>query len=287
MKLDVFFLPSALIHVPATAHDVYIVIDLIRATTCMTVICERGARRIFAAGSVGQAREGKRLYPGRLLCGEHHGKVLPGFDYGNSPVQFSQAELGERELIMTTTNGTRAFHACPPASVRLAGCFFNAMAVASTALAIARERQLDLHIVCAGEEDIFGLDDAVCAGYLAQEFQRQAGQGGYPIQMHESALGAITFYETYQPPKLSEHSHAIREIIASGLVDDPPFCMQIDGSESVAMVVGQEEETGLLIIEKASERNRGFKGEDRASFFVTRPRRVGGEEEVAFGVPSV
>jgi 2-phosphosulfolactate phosphatase len=251
LKLNVFFLPSTLIQTPETAYDVYIVIDLIRATTCMSVICDRDARRIYAAGSVEQAREAKRLYPERLLCGERHSKPLPGFDYGNSPVQFSQAPLRDCELIMTTTNGTRAFHACPPESVRLAGCFYNAKAVVSRALAIARTRQLDLHLVCAGEENLFGLDDAVCAGYLALELQRQARQNGEALEADESALAAITLYETYQPPRLIEYSDAARTILANGLPADPPFCMQIDGSQSVAMVVAQEEDTGLLVLERA------------------------------------
>jgi 2-phosphosulfolactate phosphatase len=251
LKLNVFFLPSALVHTPENAHDVYIVIDLIRATTSMTVMCEQGAQRIFAAGSVEQAREAKRLYPERLLCGERHGMPLPGFDYGNSPVQFSQAELLDRELIMTTTNGTRAFHACPPESVRLAGCFYNAEAVVSRALAMARKHQLDLHIVCAGEVGSFGLDDAVCAGYLALEVQRQTRQAGTSLQMNESALAAIGLYETYQPPRLSEYSNAVHQVLSIGLPDDPPFCMLTNVSQSVATVVGQEAETGLLILECA------------------------------------
>src|SRR5258708_27517398 len=127
----------------------------------MAVMLDRGTRHIFAASSVEQARAARELHPERPLCGERHGKVLPGFDYGNSPVEFSRADLRERDLIMTTTNGTRAFHACPPASVRLAGCFLNATAVINRALTSAQERHVNLHIVCAGEEDLFGLDDAV------------------------------------------------------------------------------------------------------------------------------
>ncbi len=49
------------------------------------------------------------------------------------------------ELIMTTTNGTRAFHACPVSAIRLAGCLYNAAAVASTALDLASQSQVNLH----------------------------------------------------------------------------------------------------------------------------------------------
>src|SRR6185437_11298675 len=129
------------------------VIDLIRATTSMTVMFDRGARRICAAGTIEQARAAHALYPERLLCGERNVKPLPGFDYGNSPVQFAAADLRTRELIMTTTNGTRAFHACPSSSLRLAGCLYNASAVADKALELASERQVNLHLVCSGERD--------------------------------------------------------------------------------------------------------------------------------------
>ncbi len=251
MKLNIFFLPSMLVHAPETARDVYIVIDLIRATTCMAVICDRGARRIFAAGSVEQARAAKQRYPDRLLCGERHAQPLPGFDYGNSPVQFAQAPLYDRELIMTTTNGTRAFHACPSASVRLAGCLYNAAAVVNKALVLAIAQDLDIHIVCAGEEDFFGLDDAVCAGYLAIELQRQAREGGASVQLDESAHAAIALYAAYQPPLVIEYTNSVTEVLASGQTADPPFCMQIDGSQSVPIVVGQEEDSGLLILEHA------------------------------------
>jgi 2-phosphosulfolactate phosphatase len=247
LKLNVFFLPSSLVHTPSNERDVYIVIDLIRATTCMTVMLDGGTRYIFAAGSVEQAQAAHQHYPQRLLCGERHSKVLPGFDYGNSPVEFSRANLQERQIIMTTTNGTRAFHACPAQSIRVAGCFRNASAVVDYALLRAQAENLNIHLVCAGEEDYFGLDDAVCAGYLAQELQRQCSE----LQIDESALAAITLYETYPPSRLVEFSDAARVIHESGLVTDPPFCVETSVSQNVALVTGQEENTGLLILEKA------------------------------------
>src|SRR5207248_6873466 len=108
--------------------DVYIVIDVIRATTSLAVMFDQGATRILVAGTVEQAREAAQKLPGRLLCGERNVQPVPGFDYGNSPVQFSQVDLTGRELIMTTTNGTRAFYACPSHAACLAGSFYNAEA---------------------------------------------------------------------------------------------------------------------------------------------------------------
>ena len=251
MELNVFFLPSTILPNPETAQDIYIVIDLIRATTCMTVMLDQGARRIFAAGTVEQARNARALYPERLLCGERHGKPLPDFDYGNSPVQFASTDLRERELIMTTTNGTRAFHACPANSIRLAGCLYNAEAVASKALELAAERQATIHLVCAGELGAFALDDSVCAGYLAQEIQRQADANGQALALRESTLAALTLCAAYPPPGLIDYSDAAQQVIASGQPDDPPFCMRANVSQSVGIVVERDNETGLLVIERA------------------------------------
>ena len=250
MFVNAYFTPSAIVISETSANDIYIIVDVIRATTSMAVMFDRGAARVLAAGSIEQAREAARLVPGRLLCGERNVQHIPGFDYGNSPVQFSRLDLHGRELIMTTTNGTRAFYACPEQAPRLAGSFYNAEAVTSCALELARIRQCDIHIVCAGESDYFGLDDAVCAGYLALELLRQ--QPG--IQLLESACAAIALYETFKPPRVLDFCNAARAVIDGGLPDDPPFCMRPSVSNSVPLVVGRESETGVLVIEN----NRGL-----------------------------
>jgi 2-phosphosulfolactate phosphatase len=256
LQLYVFFTPETILPERAQAGDVYIVIDLIRATTTMTVMLEQGARRVLVAESIEQARAGAAAHPGRALCGERNVRRIPGFDYGNSPREFAQLDLQGRELILTTTNGTRAFHACPPETIRLAGCFRNAHAVVSAALKLARERERDIALVCAGEFGYFALDDAVCAGYLAAELLRLAGPdhqeadpGSPVLTPHGSALAAIAIYEAYKPPRVLEYSESSLTVLRAGLVDDPPFCVEIDRSSVVPAVSGREPETGLLIVE--------------------------------------
>jgi len=230
----------------SSANDIYIVIDIIRATTSMAVMFDQGAARVLAASSVEQAREAAQKIPGRLLCGERNVQRIPGFDYGNSPVQYSQLDLSGRELIMTTTNGTRAFYACPEQSLRLAGSFYNAAAVITHALEQAKTRACDIHIVCSGETDYFGLDDAVCAGYLALQMQHQQAD----LRLWESASAAIALYRAFKPPRVLDFSNAARAVIEGGLPDDPPFCLRTSVSNSVPVVVGREQATGLLVIER-------------------------------------
>jgi 2-phosphosulfolactate phosphatase len=249
LHLNVYFTPSAIVSCETSANDVYIVIDVIRATTSMAVMFDQGASRVIVAGTIEQAREAAQKIPGRLLCGERNVQPVPGFDYGNSPVQFSQVDLTGRELIMTTTNGTRAFYACPTDATRLAGSFYNAEAAALKALTRARDRGGNISLVCSGELDFFALDDAVCAGYLALELHRLQGQV-IPLDLDESVLAAIALYEAFEPPKVIDYCNSAQAVILGGLPDDPPFCMRTSVSQSVPVVVGRESDTGLLVIER-------------------------------------
>src|SRR5437588_11724678 len=100
LRLDVFFTPSSIVVDESSANDIYIVVDVIRATTSMAVMFDQGASRVFVAGSVEQAWQAANTIPGRLLCGERNVQRIPGFDYGNSPIEYARLDLTGRELIM-------------------------------------------------------------------------------------------------------------------------------------------------------------------------------------------
>ncbi len=246
MQLRIFFNPVDMSVVKIHPNDIYIVIDVIRATTTLTTLFDSGATRVYAADSLEQAQQAATRFPQRLLCGERHGLPIAGFAYGNSPAQFARLDLSGRELILTTTNGTRAFYACPASSSRLAGCFYNAHAVTARALARAQEKERNIVIVCAAESNYFALDDATCAGYLALEVQRQ-----YPaIEVGDDVHAGQALYAAFAPPKLAEVASSAKSITSMNLGHDLDYCMKIDGSTTVPMVVGQEEETGMLILER-------------------------------------
>ncbi len=245
MQLHIYFTPTDLRAIHAAADDIYIIIDLIRATTSITTILGRGAARVFVADTLEQAQRAVEKHPGRLLCGERHALPLPGFDYGNSPAQFSQLDLSGRELILTTTNGSRAFYACPAQSVRLAGCLYNGLAVATRALELARQRNCNIALVCAAESNYFALDDATCAGYLASEIQRLQPS----IEIADSVPAATALYHAYPAPELAKYCHSTQSIIKLGLQEDVDFCMMVSKSNCVPMVIEKEQGTGLLIIE--------------------------------------
>jgi 2-phosphosulfolactate phosphatase len=244
LLLTIFFNPVELRSVEAPENDVYIVLDVMRATTTMAVMFDQGARRVLAAQTLEQAREASQKMPDRLLCGERHAKTPPGFDYNNSPAQFAQIDLSGRDLILTTSNGTRALFACPERSIRLAGSFYNAQAVVSAAFACAQERDCNISIVCASEYGYFSLEDTTCAGYLALELLRQHPS----CQVRDSVHAAIALHESYPSSRLLEHAQSANDLRASGQEQDLEFCVRKNASDCVPAIVGVEAETGLLIL---------------------------------------
>jgi hypothetical protein len=47
-----------------------------------------------------------------------------------------------------------------------------------------------------------------------------------------------------------EHCESAQSVFLAGLTEDPYFCMQVSKSTSIPVVIGQEQETGLLVLEK-------------------------------------
>src|SRR5215470_4318991 len=121
-----------------------------RATTTLAVMFDQGATCVLAAQTLEQAQSAAQKVPGRLLCGERHTKIPPGFDHGNSPAYFAQCDLTGRDLILTTSNGTRALFACPQQGHCLTGSFYNGQAAVTHALALAQTRNVNISLVCAG-----------------------------------------------------------------------------------------------------------------------------------------
>jgi len=244
LQLNVFFNPAEIASVEASKEDIYIVIDVMRATTTLAVMFDQGATHVLAAQTLEQAQRAAQQVPGRLLCGERHTKVPPGFDYGNSPAQFAQCDLTGRDLILTTSNGTRALFACPQQGNCLAGSFYNGKAVVAHALTLAQKQDVNISIVCAAEYGFFAIEDSACAGYLALELLCH-----HPgLEVFDNTHAAITLYENYPSTRLREQTRSARDLIAVGQEQDLEFCLNKNVSTSVPVVIGQDQETGLLML---------------------------------------
>jgi 2-phosphosulfolactate phosphatase len=101
--------------------------------------------------------------PNVLACGERDGRIVAGFDLGNSPAEYTSERVAGGTLAFASTNGSRALLAIAGLRRRLLAAFVNAGAVLE---ALAGERSVT--IVCAGKLGRFALEDAACAGWLCE-----------------------------------------------------------------------------------------------------------------------
>lgn len=171
MNVEVWLSPAAVSSSERAHANIAVVIDVLRATTVATTALSAGARSITTCPSVEEAfqfRQNAKPKPGDqppLLCGERECRPIDGFDFGNSPSEYSPAGVGARDLVMTTTNGTRAISEASNCDQMFLACFANVTAVADRIVQDMPEGGL-LRLVCAGTNGAVTGEDVLMAGAL-------------------------------------------------------------------------------------------------------------------------
>ncbi len=141
---------------------VVVVVDVLRATSCMVTALAHGIGHIIPVSTLEEAAELGRL--GHLAAAERDGRMAEGFDLGNSPFGFQNEDFKGRTLAMTTTNGTKSIVLSKHAHRVVAGAFLNLTAVAN----YIRRAGHDVVVVCAGWRDMVNAEDTLFAGALAE-----------------------------------------------------------------------------------------------------------------------
>lgn len=148
-----------------TAGKTVAVIDVLRATTTIVTAMAAGASRVIPLLEVAEAKSRAAALGGEaVLGGERHGKRIDGFDFGNSPLEYTREKLAGKTLVFTTTNGTRAMLAARQASAIYVASFVNFSA-------ICRELSAhdEVHILCAGTDGDVTREDTLLAGAIADD----------------------------------------------------------------------------------------------------------------------
>jgi 2-phosphosulfolactate phosphatase len=138
-----------------------VAIDVLRATTTLTVALANGAGPVTPVATPAGALALRERQPGSLACGERGGRMVAGFDLGNSPFEYGAERVGGRPLIFASTNGSHAMIAAARAKRRWLGAFVNAGAIVEALAGAAH-----VTLVCAGKLGRPALEDAACAGWL-------------------------------------------------------------------------------------------------------------------------
>ena len=215
------------------------VVDVLRATSSLVAMFDRGLLRAIIADTLRDARS-LALRNFSLLCGEAKALPIAGFDYGNSPSEFASTPLAGKSAVLWTTNGTRALGTAATAPVVAVAALTNRRAVAERLLFEATARELDLAIVCAGLDRgaAFSLEDSISAGAVV-EAVREADPA---VAMSDSALAALHLWRFYGGDAMKAFRHSVhgRALAAMGLDDDLAHAAQLDVSETVPVMTVED-----------------------------------------------
>lgn len=146
------------------ARGLTVVIDVFRAFSVEAYFLANGADAIIPVGDAELAYRLKAENPDMILAGERHGKILPGFDVGNSPTDLLKMDLDRKTVVHTTSAGTQGIANAIHADEILGGSLVNAKA---TAEYIRRSGAAEVSLVCMGLEALAPADeDTLCANYI-------------------------------------------------------------------------------------------------------------------------
>jgi 2-phosphosulfolactate phosphatase len=224
-KIDVYLLP-ALVEPQELAGKTVVVIDVLRATTTIIYALAAGATQVSPCLEVDEARRiANELGSKAILGGERGGQQIPGFDLGNSPLEYTPGAVGGKAVVFTTTNGTRAMLRCRAAQRVLMGAFANFSAVCRE---LAGEDEVVL--LCAGTDGHVTREDALFAGAIVDDLTRTAkcainDQGQIAADSWRTAVRLLTD----RPLGITlRDSRGGRNLIEIGQENDIDIAAQID-----------------------------------------------------------
>src|SRR5207244_9507291 len=140
MRIDVYFTPLGLNAGDVSGRGV-VVIDALRATTCVVTALATGAKEVIPAATSEEAvRLASNLEKdGVLLAGERKSVKIEGFALGNSPREMTPEVVAGKTIVLATTNGTPALVAAQGGEPVRVGAPVNFKALVQRARAVLLE----------------------------------------------------------------------------------------------------------------------------------------------------
>ncbi len=223
MRVDVYFYPHG--GTAAMNEKNAVVIDVLRATSTIVTALSNGATEVIPVSEPVEAVDLVRGI-GSTECvtgGERKGYKIEGFDFGNSPLEYTEDNIGGKKIILTTTNGTKAIKWVQGAAEVLIGSYLNVSAVAT----YLSEDRRDTVIICAGREGNLSLEDLACAGKIVASVKAAIPT----LEMSDAARTACWIAERADQDGLekfigeTEHGRYLTEI---GMGPDIQACAALD-----------------------------------------------------------
>ena len=243
-------------------NAIVVVIDVLRATTSMCVAFGHGVRSMIPVLTTEEGLEYKRQ--GFLTAGERDGEQVEGFDFGNSPFSFMGEEIRGKDIVMTTTNGTKAIKAAVALNAMevVVGAFPNLTVLCNYLI----QRNENVVLVCSAWKDKPNLEDTIFAGAMVNRLRP------YFRMFEDTTLIAETLYRAANRRKryfLRSSSHFNRLFHKLQIQKDVKYALRRDTHPVIPKLYGDHlveiNSPYVIEFEKKAKRQAELKASEKAA----------------------
>jgi len=220
MKIDIIISASD-IKEEKIKDKVVVVIDVLRATSVMVTALNNGCKEVIPVSHVEEAREiVKEDREKYILGGERNALKIEGFDYSNSPLDYTRENIQGKTLVMTTTNGTKAIKNAKGASRIFIASMINGKAIVKKLI----ELNKDIVFINAGTYGQFSIDDFITSGYIIELIKEEV-----EIELTDIAVTSNYIYSNNEDIfSFVKNASHYKRILELGLEEDLKYCLSKD-----------------------------------------------------------
>ncbi len=211
---------------------IVVIIDVLRASSVICTALAHGVKEIIPVANVDDAFTYRDK--GYLIGAERSGIKVEGADIDNSPFSYMDANLVNKKIALTTTNGTQAINIAKEKNTVVIGCFLNYKVLCNWLIL----EQKDILILCAGWKNKYNLEDTFCAGAIVDYLTNYSNFS----TSCDSAISAKNMYliaanSLYDFLCNSSHFQRLQK---QNKLDDIKYCLSFDKTNVVPILINNK-----------------------------------------------
>ncbi|MEO9531665.1 MAG: 2-phosphosulfolactate phosphatase [Crocinitomicaceae bacterium] len=229
-KVEVCFSPY-LFSLYKEEFDLIVVIDVLRATSAICAAFQNGVKELIPVSTIEEAKEYQEK--GYLVGAERGGKIVEGFDFGNSPYSYMIPEIKDQTVVLSTTNGTKSINIAKESGQVVIGALSNLDVLKEWLVA----QDKNVLCLCSGWQNKFNLEDTICAGAILDYMLET---GNYRSE-EDSSIAAKYLYLSAKDNilgylKASSHRRRLKNL---NLNRDIKFCLTPNTAPVIPILNGE------------------------------------------------
>jgi 2-phosphosulfolactate phosphatase len=219
-------------------YSTVVAIDVLRATTAICTAFHHGVDKIIPVSTVEEAMAYKAS--GYIAAAERNGKIVDGFEFGNSPFSYMGPEIKGKTIALTTTNGTRTINIAAKTHKVMVAALINLDAM----IDYLTRNPCDVLLLASGWQGKFNLEDSICAGAITDALLKT---GSY-MSDEDSTIAAMFLYQKASVNyfgflKASSHRRRLRNL---NLNEDIKYCL----TPNQTRVIPVYEDGALILLQE-------------------------------------